>query len=362
MVLRVHAQGYPEVLPALQTLLTALNGNRRNRGLQGGSHGAGPQDDSIETALVDILSRLQTRPNFHEILSTTNDYSQTFAHLSILYGYPSLLRHLVEWCIDLAISDVNGLTALHCAFMKGDQDSVRILRRGGASETVTDKLGRTPSELGPEGFDSAIDRDGRVAAGLDTGIYTAEHDNEEQQLSTLDSSDDSDSRPGQSDSDDDVSDEDGPESIAADPLTGDYEGASGGGTSRSGGRQIAWSKWSEVSTPGGVGGGLPTSSHSFRLPPLPAPSLPPVSESVTTLPKKTLGHTCAGRGFNIVLYRALPMYGRGDRIEGYIDLKNTKDVCQIEITVRRLSSHLHSLCVSAHRAARHVPTGIGSSF
>jgi len=122
---------------------------------------------------VDILSCLQTRPNFHKILSTTNDYSQTFAHLSILYGYPSLLRHLVEWCIDLAISDVNGLTALHCAFMKGDLDSVHILRQGGASETVTDKLGRTPSELGPGGFSSAIGRDGRVAAG--TKMYMGEH-------------------------------------------------------------------------------------------------------------------------------------------------------------------------------------------
>ena len=87
---------------------------------------------------MDIFRCLQPRNNFHEILSTTNDYSQALAHLSISYGYPSLLRHLVEWGIDLAISDINGLTALHCAFMKGDLDSVRILRRWGASETVTD--------------------------------------------------------------------------------------------------------------------------------------------------------------------------------------------------------------------------------
>jgi len=246
MVLRVHEQGYSDVLPALQTLLTALKGTHGNRGLQGGSHGAGPRDDTIETALVDILNCLQTRPNFHEILSTTNEYSQTFAHLSILYGYTSLLRHLVGWSIDLAISDVNGLTALHCAFMKGDMDSVRILRRGGASETVTDKLGRTPSELGPEGFGSAIGRDGRVAAGLDTERYTGEHDNEEQvtleeQLSTLDSSDDSDSQRFQFDSYDDASDEDGSESMAADSFTGGYEGDSGGAKG-SGGGQIAWSK------------------------------------------------------------------------------------------------------------------------
>jgi hypothetical protein len=73
---------------------------------------------------------------------------------------------------------------------------------------------------------------------------------------------------------------------------------------------------------------------------------------------KTPGHICAGRGLDIVFYRgdaiALPMYGRGDRIEGYIDLKNTTDVCQIEITVRLLSSLLASfpaLCIAAHPVA-----------
>jgi hypothetical protein len=239
IVLRIHAQGYPELLPALQALLTALNGNQGNSGLQGGSRGAGPQDDPIETALVDILSRLQTRPNFHEILSTTNDYSQTLAHLSIFYGFPTLLRHLVEWRIDLAISDVNGLTALHCAYMKGDPDSVRILRRGGASETMVDKLGRTPSELQPEGFGSAIDIDAELAAGLDTEMYLGENDIDEQmalgeQFNTLDSSDDDDSGLGESDSD-----EDDPESTAADPFTGGDEGGGGGGASGSGRGQIA---------------------------------------------------------------------------------------------------------------------------
>jgi len=147
---------------------------------------------------VDILSCLQTQNNFQEILSTTNDYSQTLAHLSIFYGYHSLLRHLVEWGIDLAISDINGLTALHCAFMKGDLDSVRILRRGGASETVTDKLGRTPSDLQYEGFSLAIDLDAEVAAGMDNDIDEQMALGE--QLNNLGSSDDKDSGYSQSDS------------------------------------------------------------------------------------------------------------------------------------------------------------------
>ena len=157
----------------LQALLTSL---QPNHGLQGGSHGTGPRDDPIETSLIEALSCLQSRPNFHEIVSTTSDYHQTLAHLAIIYGYPSLLGCLVEWHIDLTIADVNGLTALHCAYMKGDPDTVRILRRGGASESATDKLGRTPSELQPEGlegFDSDIDPGVERAAGMLTGFSSS---------------------------------------------------------------------------------------------------------------------------------------------------------------------------------------------
>jgi len=48
---------------------------------------------------------------------------------------------------------------------------VHILQRAAASETVADRLGRTPSELQPEGlegFDSGIGLDDELAAGSDT--------------------------------------------------------------------------------------------------------------------------------------------------------------------------------------------------
>jgi hypothetical protein len=131
----------------LQALLTIIHGPQQSQGLQGGSHNTGPREDSVETGLIEALSCLQTRSNFREIVSTTNNYNQTLAHLSILYGYPSLLSRLVDWCIDDTIADVNGLTALHYAYMKGDLDSVHMLRRGGASESATDKMGRVPSDL-----------------------------------------------------------------------------------------------------------------------------------------------------------------------------------------------------------------------
>ena len=144
--------------------------------------------------------------------------------------------------------------------MKGDLDSVRILRRGGAPETATDKLGRTPSDLQPEGFGSAIDLDAEVAAGLDTEMWPEENDIDEQmalgeQFNTLDSSDDNDSGHSQSDfGEDDVSDQDDTENMAAGSFTGGDEGGEGGegggadgvdgaggagGASGSGGGQIA---------------------------------------------------------------------------------------------------------------------------
>ena len=234
--------------PVLQVLLTALNGPQSNPGLQGGGRGAGPQDDPIETGLVEALGCLQARPNFNEIVSTTNDYSQTLAHLSIFYDYPYLLGCLVEWGIDLTIADVNGLTVLHCAYMKGDLESVRLLRRAGAPETLTDKLGRTPSELQPEGlegFDSDINVDAEVAFGLDAEVYPETDDIDEQlalgeQFSALDLDDDNDSGHGQSDSEDDASeDEEDPDGMAIDSIPGGEEGGSGGVASGSGSGQVA---------------------------------------------------------------------------------------------------------------------------
>ena len=68
-----------------------------------------------------------------------NDYSQTLAHFAVIFGYINLLRQLVEWGIDLSIADMNGLTALHCAYKKGDRVCVQLLENG-ASETVLDKI------------------------------------------------------------------------------------------------------------------------------------------------------------------------------------------------------------------------------
>ena len=155
---------------------TTFDGTQDSKALQGRNRFSSPRDAPIETGLLEALRHLQLRNNFGEIISTTNDWGQTLAHLSIFYGYASLLSSLVDWRINLTIADVNGFTALHYAYMKGDLDGIRILRRGGASETVVDKLGRTPLEMQPEGFGSSVDNDARVATEL---VYPMGNDSDE---------------------------------------------------------------------------------------------------------------------------------------------------------------------------------------
>lgn len=152
--------------------LTTFNAIWGSGALQGGNRGSNPQEGPIELGLVAALTCLKSQSNFLEIVSTTNDWGQTLAHLSILYGYPILLSHLVDWHINLTVADANGLTALHYAYMKSDLESVRILRRGGAFENVVDKLGRRPSDLQSGEFGSATDIDAKVAFRRNSAVYS----------------------------------------------------------------------------------------------------------------------------------------------------------------------------------------------
>ena len=107
--------------------------------------------EQIESSLLEGLLSLRAKPNFDDIVSTRSNSNQTLAHISVLYDFMSLLRHLVEWRIDLTVADIKGLTALHYAYEKEDRESIRILLRGGASTAIEDKLGRFPRDLAPKG-------------------------------------------------------------------------------------------------------------------------------------------------------------------------------------------------------------------
>ena len=85
------------------------------------------RDDEIETSMIQALAPLHNTLYSEELISKTNDYNQTLAHFAVLFGYSDLLRQLLGWNIDISIADVNGFTALHCAYKRGHRACVALL-------------------------------------------------------------------------------------------------------------------------------------------------------------------------------------------------------------------------------------------
>src|SRR5258706_8182078 len=148
ILLRMEEKGRPELAPTLRAVVTLLQRDQAPPGTENS------QDKQIESSVVEVLLLLRGQTNFDDIVSSTNDSNQTLAHLSVLFGYISLLRHLVEWEIDLTVPDISGLTALHCAYLKDDQESVVVLLRGGAFYSEK-KLVRVSRDLPPAGSTGA---------------------------------------------------------------------------------------------------------------------------------------------------------------------------------------------------------------
>ena len=74
-------------------------------------------------------------------------------HISVMLGYINLLRHLVAWGIDLNLTDFNGSTALHYAFLYNKTECATLLILSGADELTLDELGRSPCVLNPSMVD-----------------------------------------------------------------------------------------------------------------------------------------------------------------------------------------------------------------
>ena len=163
-MIRIQEDCTPEVAAALDVLHKEMK--NRNLKRNGGRPPCGGEarHDEIETAIIQALVPLQNTQGFGEVISKTNDHKQTLAHFAVHFGYTTLLRQLVEWNIDLSVADVNGFTALHCAYKKGDRVCVDLLLEKGASETVVDALGRAPSQLMPEAIASLDDHDTETAS------------------------------------------------------------------------------------------------------------------------------------------------------------------------------------------------------
>ena len=159
VIIRIQEDCAPEVAAGLDIFHKEINKRKSKRNEKRPLHGDSTRHAEIETALIQALAPLQNTLDFGGLISKTNDYKQTLAHFAVLYGYSNLLKRLVGWNIDLTIADVNGFTALHSAYKKGDRVCVALLVEKGASETVLDALGRAPSHLMPDGFASLKDHD-----------------------------------------------------------------------------------------------------------------------------------------------------------------------------------------------------------
>jgi hypothetical protein len=132
----------PELTPILRALLTTLQGDHAHQDSNNSQVG------QIELSL---LPSLREKPHFDDIASTSNDSSQTPAHLSILSSYISSLMHLVEWGVDLTVPDISHLIARHCAYLEDDRERIRAPLRVGSLFSINVKLGRLHRGLLPEG-------------------------------------------------------------------------------------------------------------------------------------------------------------------------------------------------------------------
>ena len=75
--MRMEENGRPEYKPTIQAVLRML------QGADGPQDSANSQADQIETSLIKAMLSLSEKSNFDDIVSTSNDSSQTLAHLSV---------------------------------------------------------------------------------------------------------------------------------------------------------------------------------------------------------------------------------------------------------------------------------------
>jgi len=101
----------------------------------------------LEGWTLQFLTSLADTPSWENTISLVNEHHQTLAHLAVLFRYTTLLKKVAQWGIDVDVQDVNGFTALHCAYLCGDLDSVGVLKGYGADEDIQDTLGRQPLDM-----------------------------------------------------------------------------------------------------------------------------------------------------------------------------------------------------------------------
>ena len=151
MVLKV-LDGRPleSILTSIQQRLEVAMGsstdaNVHNTQEHGGSQTAHLhlQLEELEDLSIRFLSAHSEAKNWKQIISLQNKSGQTMAHMAVMLGYLRLLGSLVKWGIDLNLTDFNGSTALHYAFLCNESACAILLIRSGVDELALDELGRS---------------------------------------------------------------------------------------------------------------------------------------------------------------------------------------------------------------------------
>jgi len=128
-----------------------------------------------ESAFLKILSAISSVPDFLQRLSTVNEYGQSLLHLAVHLRYRQLVEQLVDWGVGLDVQDMDGFTALHCAYLCEDDLMVKVLQQGGASLSIFDALGRLPTDLLAKPAIKNTDVEMAEAADSDMSPPSSEH-------------------------------------------------------------------------------------------------------------------------------------------------------------------------------------------
>ncbi|KAI0762137.1 hypothetical protein BD413DRAFT_585897 [Trametes elegans] len=119
--------------------------------------GSAGDSGDFEKLLLDFLSALDVpvdgpSGSRSTSISRPTASGQTLLHLATLAKFPTLVKFLLAREIDIDARDQNGCTALYLAALTGAGDCARALVDAGAALDVVNAAGRTPAEVGSEGF------------------------------------------------------------------------------------------------------------------------------------------------------------------------------------------------------------------
>jgi len=162
---RLDGRPLETVLTSIQQSLTVAIGSNVDADVHTTTeHGKGLttaldfQVEKPEGLSIRFLPAYSRATNWKKTVSLQNEYGQTMAHIAVMLGSLQLLHSLVDWGIDINLTDLKGSTALHYAFLCNESACAVFLIRSGADELALDELGRSVWELNPSLVDEFASR------------------------------------------------------------------------------------------------------------------------------------------------------------------------------------------------------------